>query len=120
MIRKIFILIFTLLMISVTTTGVTSDMPYNDVRWGDDEKYLVNKYGSPEHEFIVPRHDLVGIYYSGIERTYPSKNPEFSQIPIKEMFWHVHDDLNLTCWLHSEDGKWVVISYVFWPPDAKF
>lgn len=92
----------------------------NEIHRGNSEGFLVEKYGNPEHQFIKPRHDFVGIYYKGIERTYPSKNPEFKNIPIKEMFWHIRNDLNLTCWFHYKDGEWVVISYSFWPPGAEF
>ncbi|HFO6487481.1 TPA: hypothetical protein ACHKTV_004753, partial [Escherichia coli] len=41
-------------------------------------------------------------------------------IPIKEMFWHLRGDLNLTCFFHYKDGQWRVISYFFWQPGAKF
>lgn len=92
----------------------------NEVKLGDSESILVGEYGNPEHQFINPRHKFVGVYYRGIERIYPSKNPEYKDIPIKEMFWHLKDDLSLTCWLHYKDGEWVVISYVFWPPGAVF
>ncbi|HGX7938047.1 TPA: hypothetical protein ACJIA1_003731, partial [Shigella flexneri] len=29
-------------------------------------------------------------------------------------------DLNLTCWFHYKDGQWRVITYIFWPPGARF
>ncbi|AJQ99277.1 hypothetical protein F652_1288 [Enterobacteriaceae bacterium bta3-1] len=85
-----------------------------------EDTVLLKKYGQPEHNFTKPRYKFVGEYYIGIERTYRSTNPELKNTPIKEMLWHLSDDLNLTCWLHYKDGKWIVISYVFWPPDALF
>lgn len=118
--QKKIALFFTLLILLVTLDIFASEMHNKDVQWGDDEESLVRKYGSPEHYFINPRHDFVGIYYGGIERTYPSNNPEFKDVPIKEMFWNVNKDLNLTCWLHYKNGKWIVISRVYWPPGSKF
>lgn len=92
----------------------------NDIRNGDDDSFFLSKYGAPDHEFVRPRYTFVGQYYIGLEKTYRSTNPEFSKIPIKEMFWRVRDDLNLTCWFHQQDGQWNVFSYIFWPPGAIF
>ena len=92
----------------------------NEVHKGDSDEFLVGKYGEPERQIIRPRHVFVGVYYEGLEQIYPSRNPEFKNVPIKEMFWHLKDDLNLTCWLHYKDGQWVVILYFFWPPGAEF
>ena len=80
----------------------------------------VYNYGQPAYEFIKSRYKFVGEYYIEIENTYRSTNPEFRNIPIKEMFWHLPGDLNLTCFFHYKDGQWRVISYFFWPPGAKF
>jgi hypothetical protein len=88
----------------------------------DDAEYntLLKRYGQPKHDLVKPRHKFVGEYYIGIENKYPSTNPEFKNIPIKEMFWNINPDLNLTCWLHHKNGKWTVITYVFWGPGAQF
>ncbi|VEA35633.1 Uncharacterised protein [Salmonella enterica subsp. enterica] len=56
----------------------------------------------------------------GWKKTYRSTDPRYSNVPIKEMFWHLHDDLNLTCWFHYKDEQWRVFSYIFWPPGAVF
>jgi hypothetical protein len=92
----------------------------NNILNGEDDSFFLSKYGVPDHEFVRPRYAFVGEYYIGLEKTYRSTNPEFSNIPIKEMFWRVHDDLNLTCWFHQQDGQWKVFSYIFWPPGAIF
>lgn len=90
------------------------------VQNGEGETYFIKKYGPPTYDFIRPRREFIGEYYVGIENTYRSTNPDFRNIPIKEMFWHLRDDLNLTCFFHYKDGQWRVISYFFWPPGAKF
>lgn len=87
---------------------------------GVEEAVLLIKYGQPKHDFIKPRYKFVGEYYIGIESVYRSTNTRFKNIPIKELFWILNKDLNLTCWLHYKGGQWIVISYVFWPPGAKF
>ncbi|MCP1694016.1 hypothetical protein J2T26_003903 [Citrobacter farmeri] len=87
---------------------------------GVQETVLLKKYSKPEREYIKPRYEFVGEYYVGIESVYRSTNPEFRKVPIKEMFWHLKVDLNLTCWLHYKNGQWIVISYVFWPPGTLF
>ncbi|EYD88007.1 hypothetical protein AC26_0277 [Escherichia coli 1-176-05_S3_C2] len=87
---------------------------------GVEENVLLNNYGKPEHEFIKPRYKLVGEYYIEIENIYRSTNPEFKNIPIKEMFWHLRQDLNLTCFFHYKDGQWRVIFFFFLSPGAKF
>ncbi|EPE8022479.1 hypothetical protein ACSN4Y_004803 [Salmonella enterica subsp. enterica serovar Montevideo] len=87
---------------------------------GEVDASFVEKYGSPEHEFVRPRYMFVGEYYIGLEKTYRSTDPRYSNVPIKEMFWHLHDDLNLTCWFHYKDEQWRVFSYIFWPPGAVF
>ena len=63
---------------------------------GVEENVLLNNYGQPAYEFIKPRYKLVGEYYIEIENVYRSTNPEFRNIPIKEMFC-ICGDLNLTC-----------------------
>ena len=87
---------------------------------GECEDFFTKKYGRPAYEFVKPRYAVVGEYSVGIENTYRSINPEFRNIPIKEAFWNLNEDLNLTCFFHYKDGQWRVISYFFWPPDAKF
>ncbi|MBB8614537.1 hypothetical protein PH192_10390 [Escherichia coli] len=87
---------------------------------GESEDFFTKKYGRPAYEFVKPRYAFVGEYSVGIENTYRSINPEFRNIPIKEAFWNLNEDLNLTCFFHYKDGQWRVISYFFWPPDAKF
>ncbi len=64
---------------------------------GVEENVLLNNYGQPAYEFIKPRYKFVGEYYIEIENTYRSTKPEFRNIPIKEIFWHLPGDLNLTC-----------------------
>ncbi|EEC0297121.1 hypothetical protein YV76_004630 [Salmonella enterica subsp. enterica] len=125
--KRNFIILFLMWGVSICVAQTSESPPdfeyyhhRNEVRRGDSEEFLVGKYGKPEHQFIKPRRDFVGVYYEGIELTYPSRNPEFKNIPIKEMFWHLKSDLNLTCWLHYKDGQWIVISYAFWPPGAVF
>ncbi|HBA3814464.1 TPA: hypothetical protein J5G62_004459, partial [Escherichia coli] len=81
---------------------------------------FMKKYGPPAHEFVRPRYKFVGEYYIGLNQTYRITDPEFQDIPIKEMFWNLQGDLNLTCWFHYKDGQWRVITYIFWPPGAKF
>ncbi|EDY6685984.1 hypothetical protein GQH13_004443, partial [Salmonella enterica] len=71
-------------------------------------------------EFINPRYKFVGEYSIGIENTYRSTNPEFRKIQIKEIFWNLNKDLNLTCFFHYKNGQWQAISYFFWPPGALF
>ncbi|AJQ72884.1 hypothetical protein O2Z13_002331 [Salmonella enterica] len=92
----------------------------NNIQSGEVDASFVEKYGSPEHEFVRPRYMFVGEYYIGLEKTYRSTDPRYSNVPIKEMFWHLHDDLNLTCWFHYKDEQWRVFSYIFWPPGAVF
>lgn len=90
------------------------------IKDGENETYFIKKYGSPTFSFVEPRYKFVGEFSVSIENTYRSTNPEFRNVPIKEMFWHFNDDLNLTCFFHYKDGQWVVISYAFWPPGANF
>ncbi|EQV94454.1 hypothetical protein G893_00826 [Escherichia coli KOEGE 71 (186a)] len=92
----------------------------NDIQNGNNDAFFVEKYGPPVHEFMKPRYKFAGEYYIGLNQTYRITNPEFKDIPIKEMFWNLQEDLNLTCWFHYKDGQWRVISYIFWPPGAKF
>ncbi|WP_371328698.1 hypothetical protein [Hafnia sp. HMSC23F03] len=87
---------------------------------GVEDNILLKEYGQPEHQFIKPRYKFVGEYYIDIENTYRSTNPELKNIPIKEMFWHINSNLNLTCWFHYKDRKWTVISYIFWEPGTLF
>lgn len=75
--------------------------------------FFTKKYGRPAYEFVKPRYAFVGEYSVGIENTYRSINPEFRNIPIKEAFWNLNEDLNLTCFFHYKDGQWRVISYFF-------
>lgn len=111
-----------------TCAAQTSEFPLNfeyynnrnEVHKNDSEEFLVKQYGKPDHQITKPRHYFLGVYYESIEKTYPSRISKFKNIPIKEMFWNLKGDLNLTCWLHYKDGQWVVISYVFWPPGADF
>jgi len=93
---------------------------HSNIKNGETDTYYIRKYGVPEHNYIKPRYKFVGIYYNGIEDTYRSTNPDFREVPIKELFWNFNDDLNLTCWFHFKDGQWRVIAYVFWPPGAVF
>lgn len=92
----------------------------NDIHNGESDLFYVGKYGPPAHEFIKPRYKFSGEYNIGLNQTYRITNPEFKNVPIKEMLWHLRGDLNLTCWFHYKDGEWKVISYIFWPPGAKF
>lgn len=92
----------------------------NNIKDGNNDIFFVKKYGVPEREFILSRYKFIGEFNVGLENTYRSTNPDFSQIPIKQMFWHLRDNLNLTCWFDYKDGQWKVISYIFWPPKAKF
>lgn len=92
----------------------------NDIKNGDNDLYFIKKYGVATYEFIAPRYKFIGEYNIGLNQTYPMTNLKFKNYPIKEMFWHVRDDLNLTCWFHQQDGQWKVISYIFWPPGAIF
>ena len=90
------------------------------VQNGESEDFFTKKYGRPAYEFVKPRYAFVGEYSVGIENTYRSINPEFRNIPIKEAFRKLKDDLNLPCFFQYQDGQWRVISYFFWPPHAKF
>ncbi|BBN78556.1 hypothetical protein SHN22_004332 [Salmonella enterica subsp. enterica serovar Senftenberg] len=99
---------------------VTQYYEKNNIQNGGVDASFVEKYGRPEHEFVRPRYMFVGEYYIGLEKTYRSTDPRYSNVPIKEMFWHLHDDLNLTCWFHYKDEQWRVFSYIFWPPGAVF
>lgn len=92
----------------------------NNIHNGESDILFIGKYGEPTHEMIKPRYEFTGEYYVGLNQTYRITNPDFKDIPIKEMFWHLRDDLNLTCWFHYKDGQWKVISYIFWPPGAVF
>ncbi|EBW6663756.1 hypothetical protein [Citrobacter farmeri] len=92
----------------------------NDIKNGGSDASYIQKYGIPTRVFIRPRHEFVGEYNIGLNQTYPITSKKFENIPIKEIFWHLREDLNLTCWFHYKDGQWRVISYIFWPPGAKF
>lgn len=111
---------FLLFLLFFATSSIARDAHMPDVPVEDDELFWVNQFHSPAHMFIKPRHDFIGVYYRGIERVYSSTTPEFGNFLIKETFWHLRKDLNLTCWLNNKDGKWQVISYIFWPPGANF
>lgn len=110
------------------STGIAADITQppeyyeqkSNIKNGDSDVFFISKYGRPKHELIKPRYKFVGIYYNGIEDTYRSTNPKFREVLIKELFWNFNDDLNLTCWFHYKDGKWIAIAYVFWPPGAQF
>jgi hypothetical protein len=92
----------------------------NNIKNGSSDFYYIKKYGVATHEVIAPRYEFIGEYNIGLNETYPITNQYFKNVLIKEMFWRVRDDLNLTCWFHQQDGQWIVISYIFWPPEAIF
>lgn len=124
MIRFFLFLICTLNVFYVMAEGISQPPIYyeqdSNIQNGENDAFFIHKYGYPEHEFIKPRYKFVGVYYNGIENTYRSTKPEFRDVPIKEIFWHFNDDLNLTCWFHYKDGQWKIIAYIFWPPGAEF
>lgn len=72
---------------------------------------IFTKYGIPAYEHIKPRHKFIGEYNVGLNQTYPITDPKLKDVLIKEVLWHLEDDLNLTCWFHYKDGQWSVISY---------
>lgn len=124
--NRVLLVVFFIFSLGALTTSSMASVPEyvylngNGMLDNVEDTVLLKKYGQPEHNFTKPRYKFVGEYYIGIEGTYRSTNPELKNTPIKEMLWHLSDDLNLTCWLHYKNGKWIVISYVFWPPDALF
>lgn len=105
--NRVLLIVFFIFSLGALTTSSMASVPEyvylngNGMPDNVEDTVLLKKYGQPEHNFTKPR-------------------PELKNTPIKEMLWHLSDDLNLTCWLHYKDGKWIVISYVFWPPDALF
>ncbi|MCV8889726.1 hypothetical protein ODW16_11675 [Escherichia coli] len=127
---KFFCIIVILLSISYITTvnvfkpsAVAQSTKYyeeNDIHDGSNDLFFMKKYGPPAHEFVRPRYKFVGEYYIDLNQTYRITDPEFQDVPIKEMFWNLQGDLNLTCWFHYKDGQWRVITYIFWPPGARF
>jgi len=119
MIRFIFVLIiFIISSYSCNAHPVYEQESY--IQDGENESFFIKKYGAPSRIVINPRYKFVGEYHVAIENTYPSTKAEFRDIPIKEIFWHFNEKLNLTCWFHYKDGEWKVIAYLFWPPGAKF
>ncbi len=103
-----------------TTIQPTKYYEENNIKNGDSDTYFLQKYGIPAYEHIKPRHKFIGEYNVGLNQTYPITDPKLKDVPIKEVLWHLEDDLNLTCWFHYKDGQWSVISYFFWPPGAMF
>jgi len=53
-----------------------------------EETVLIKKYNRSEHAFVNPRYKFIGGYYNGVENIYRSANPDFNNIPFKEIFWH--------------------------------
>lgn len=45
-----------------------SIMKKNNIQSGEVDASFVEKYGSPEHEFVRPRYMFVGEYYIGLEK----------------------------------------------------